>query len=784
MDIQNFFFKQIPTYQEIHRLQTSGEKALSNIVRDFYSTRGLAKASMKAYASTPASMVVHMPVGAGYCKVNENIGNLGSVEKILRIGWNEPLAIDCSLDFNLASTIPSVGMKRYVSVFVRFKRSEENQRVNYLGETIYYDLKESYEIIVVSGIEAVSDPLSVNIEQENCILLFDVLLNENVINSGISNPFDIGHHSYNEIDVSRVEYLSSISISGAENNLVGIDADGFPKDLGVSVDAIGSKVELASEAQARILADLQHEERAATADASVHGIRKGHGNGFDADAVDGAHVSTDGSLSGNADTVLPTEKAVRTFVESAVSAIGIPMFSVKLAETLPQGSVVRIIEDNGEAKAKKVSGTANAGLFDNSAAVLAATVWLGGRISVTALSETAYVITSHRGTSGNFHSYARIAVVTGPEVTFGGEVLIDAANDLTVCALSPTRFMVGANMCCEVSGTTISIAVSETLPAPTGGNLRSAMIDASRIAIAYYDNISPYGVYGRIISTDGVDISFGAASALPVIHANVAVCALSENKIAICYIASVEPRNGFIVVGEIGAENAITFGTAVQFINNVFPMRVTIECEKLDENTVLIVCGGTSGQLFVASISGLDVSVGLGQPFASSPVNMASLAISSDGKAFIAYIEDNLEESPCKVIVARIEGGTATFLTTSPCGNGRPYPYSDDMGKTIGIEMLSINTFSVTWIDVGNTNVYTIIGQLLEDDRAYWIGVLQESGAAGETKHVALRGERYLRDTTLQIGKPYFIDGNGSLAIASTPYKAGIALSSSDLLLM
>ena len=304
MDIQNFFFKQIPTYQELHRLQTSGEKAFSNIVKDFYSIRGLAKATMKAYASAPASMIVHMPIGAGYCKVNENIGNLGSVEKILRIGWNEPLSIDCSLDFNLSSTIPSVGKKRYVSVFARFKRSEENQRVNYLGETIYYDLKESFEILVVSGVEATSDPVRVNIEQENCILLFDVLFNDNVINTGISNATNIGHSSDNEIDSSRVEYLSSINIAGAENNIVGIDENGFPKDLGIGADEVGLKTEIVSEAEARAAADLAHEAQSATPETAIHGIRQGHSHGFDADTIDGAHLSIDGSLSANSDSVI------------------------------------------------------------------------------------------------------------------------------------------------------------------------------------------------------------------------------------------------------------------------------------------------------------------------------------------------------------------------------------------------------------------------------------------------------------------------------------------------
>ncbi|NCC80438.1 MAG: hypothetical protein EOM07_12650, partial [Clostridia bacterium] len=46
-----------------------------------------------------------------------------------------------------------------------------------------------------------------------------------------------------------------------------------------------------------------------------HGIKQGSGNGFDADKLDGADKDTDGTLSGNSDSSIPTEKAVKTYVD-------------------------------------------------------------------------------------------------------------------------------------------------------------------------------------------------------------------------------------------------------------------------------------------------------------------------------------------------------------------------------------------------------------------------------------------------------------------------------------
>lgn len=41
-----------------------------------------------------------------------------------------------------------------------------------------------------------------------------------------------------------------------------------------------------------------------------------HGSGLDADTLDGSHKDTDGTLSGNSDSSIPTEKAVKTYVDT------------------------------------------------------------------------------------------------------------------------------------------------------------------------------------------------------------------------------------------------------------------------------------------------------------------------------------------------------------------------------------------------------------------------------------------------------------------------------------
>ena len=71
----------------------------------------------------------------------------------------------------------------------------------------------------------------------------------------------------------------------------------------------------------------------------VHGIRQGAGNGFDADKLDGAHKDIDETLSGNSDSSIPTEKAVKTYVDALGTAslvdTGIGAGEVPLNSDLP-----------------------------------------------------------------------------------------------------------------------------------------------------------------------------------------------------------------------------------------------------------------------------------------------------------------------------------------------------------------------------------------------------------------------------------------------------------------
>ena len=81
---------------------------------------------------------------------------------------------------------------------------------------------------------------------------------------------------------------------------------------------------------------------------------EGSGNGLDADTLDGAELSTDGTLGDNSDTAVPTEKAVKTYVDNnAGGGVELP------------GDVLYLVEDDsyiedgdldGEFKGWKISG--------------------------------------------------------------------------------------------------------------------------------------------------------------------------------------------------------------------------------------------------------------------------------------------------------------------------------------------------------------------------------------------------------------------------------------------
>ncbi len=84
---------------------------------------------------------------------------------------------NCALDSNGSdATVQSSGNKRWVSIFVRFKRVMSDERTDGNGVSIFYNQAEGSEILVVAGAEATSGSETKPSLRSDAILLADVHL--------------------------------------------------------------------------------------------------------------------------------------------------------------------------------------------------------------------------------------------------------------------------------------------------------------------------------------------------------------------------------------------------------------------------------------------------------------------------------------------------------------------------------------------------------------------------------------------------------------------------------
>jgi len=86
-------------------------------------------------------------------------------------------------------------------------------------------------------------------------------------------------------------------VRGDQITLLDVDKEMFANDSSLVATIDGHKAENITSAD------------------TVHGIQQGAGNGFDADKLDGADLSTDGTLIDNSDSKIPSQQAVKTYAD-------------------------------------------------------------------------------------------------------------------------------------------------------------------------------------------------------------------------------------------------------------------------------------------------------------------------------------------------------------------------------------------------------------------------------------------------------------------------------------
>jgi len=133
-------------------------------------------------ASATPDWNVRIPANFGFVRKST------SRDVAVTVAWDVEQTIDCSVDKDGNSTLPSAGNKRYITAYVEF------------------DSNNNYAMKVVAGAEAASPSRVQILNDEYKIQLFEVLLDENAGTTGISEPASWNAPGVNEIDIQYTRY--------------------------------------------------------------------------------------------------------------------------------------------------------------------------------------------------------------------------------------------------------------------------------------------------------------------------------------------------------------------------------------------------------------------------------------------------------------------------------------------------------------------------------------------------------------------------------------------------
>lgn len=171
-DRQEFFYRQLVDETDLNGAFDKMEAAERAIITDL----GLVGIS-SGYTLSPAA-IPNLTVKVGAGTTYDASGQ--------RVRLANEVSLDCSLDENgVLTAVQTPGNSRVLSIFVAFRRLQQDPQVDGNSATVYYQQPESYQLYVVAGVEAASSPTPPPLNSSR-ILLGDVTLiyGQTAINTG------------------------------------------------------------------------------------------------------------------------------------------------------------------------------------------------------------------------------------------------------------------------------------------------------------------------------------------------------------------------------------------------------------------------------------------------------------------------------------------------------------------------------------------------------------------------------------------------------------------------
>lgn len=241
MDRRDFYFKQPVTESELNGAFDAVEQSIWALMSDNGLT-GIAAGMVGAQASPTPNLTVSIS-GPGYAY--DAAGE--------RIFLSSPTTlVDLTLDSNGVPTSVTTGNERYLSVYIKFARTQSDPRIDGASNSIFFVSDESFEIIVVQGTSnSVGSASRPTIDPTQGLLLFDVhrtasqsqIFNADILTDRRQDTFNIVQTPVS-IQAGTLRTGLTAILTALNNHITGVGGASHP-DTGItSAAASGSPLAL------------------------------------------------------------------------------------------------------------------------------------------------------------------------------------------------------------------------------------------------------------------------------------------------------------------------------------------------------------------------------------------------------------------------------------------------------------------------------------------------------------------------------------------------------------
>jgi len=481
-----------------------------------------------------------------------------------------------------------------------------------------------------------------------------------------------------------------------------------------------------------------------------------------------------------------------------------------LSDLMPAGASGKTIEATATAtiasKAPVILNSAGtvSPLVEGSAALGSETVYSTGNVgrqgSAFDVNAGQILITYQEGGAGDY-GYCVVGTVSGTTITFGTPLAFNSsATNSSKCAydanaqkivIAYRNGSIGTAVVATLSGTGVSATASFGTPEIYGtpGSITHSDIvydsTAQKVVIGFEDqNNSSYGT--AIVGTvAGTGISFGSAQ----VYASVTsghnrLCYDStNNKTVIAYRNETSGSVGTAVVGTV-VGTGISFGTPVPFTTApLMTYALANTYDTANQKAVISYCDGDAsdrGVSIVGTVSGTTITFGTEVVFDSDTVGpgISSAYDTQASSVVITYLDST--NSNGEIIVGTVSGTSISFNTAVVINSGAGTTDTTTVYDSAAKKIVS------AYKDQGVSNDgYAIVSQTPYANltAANFLGIADAGIATSATGTVVVQGGTVTGLSSLTAGSKYYVQNDGTITTVSSSVNAGLAISTTALLL-